>query len=427
LQNYFEDRDTRPAMDAPAREGTARDALAVPDFRRVYWSSFASNIGRWMQNVALGVLAFEQTEDPSFTTLVISVQMIPLLVLSIVGGSLADSMDRRVLLIATQSWQAVLSGVLAWHVWDGTFDRTVLLLLVFLTGLGQALFAPAFNAILPTLVGRQNLSAAISLNSAQMNGSRVVGPVIGGLLIPTVGIGAVFALNAVTYLVVISALASVAIPTLQPLTSSIKDRLLGGIRIARRSSPIGRSLLIMTTFSLLCLPFIGLMPVIAEQSLGVDAKSPTFGFLYGAFGLGALAGAISVGTLLLQVPKQQVVRFSLGSFGVALAAFAMLETAAFAFPVLFLVGLFYFTMPTALSTFLQLHLGDEVRGRVMALWIISFGGTVAITNLVSGALVELTSLRAVLLGGAATALLMAVAVRLEPGPMATDALLDEFE
>jgi MFS family permease len=414
-------------MDAPAREGTARDALAMPDFRRVYWSSFASNIGRWMQNVALGVLAFEQTEDPSFTTLVISVQMIPLLVLSIIGGSLADSMDRRVLLIATQSWQAVFSGLLAWHVWDGSFDRTTLLLLVFMTGLGQALFAPAFNAILPTLVGRENLSAAISLNSAQMNGSRVIGPVIGGLLIPAVGIGAVFALNAVTYLFVISALFSVAIPTLEPLTSSIKDRLLGGIRIARRSPPVGRSLLVMTTFSLLCLPFIGLMPVIAEQSLGVDAKSSTFGFLYGAFGLGALAGAISVGTVLLRVPKQQVVRFSLVSFGIALGGFAMLEAATPAFPMLFLVGLFYFTMPTALSTFLQLHLGDEVRGRVMALWIISFGGTVAITNFASGAIVELTSLRSVLLAGAATALLMAVAVRLEPGPTATEALLEEFE
>jgi MFS family permease len=412
-------------MDAPAAEGTARDALRVPDFRLVYWASFASNIGRWMQNVALGVLAFEQTEDPSFTTLVISVQMFPLLILSVVGGSLADSMDRRVLLIATQTWQAVFSGLLAWHVWDGSFDRGTLLLIVFMTGLGQSLFAPAFNAIVPSLVGRENLSAAISLNSAQMNGSRVIGPVIGGFLIPAVGIGAVFALNAVTYIFIIAALFTVTIPMMTPLTSSIKDRLLGGFRIARRSTPVGRSLLIMTSFSLFCLPFIGLMPVIAEQSLSVDAKSSTFGVLYGAFGLGALAGAISVGTVLLRVPKEQVVRYSLGCFGVALAVFASLRSVTPAFPVLFLVGLFYFTMPTALSTFLQLHLGDEVRGRVMALWIISFGGTVAITNFASGAIVERTSLTAVLFGGAIAAVTMAVAVRLEPGPTATESLLDE--
>lgn len=418
--------DLAATRDA-TREGTARAALARPDFRRVYWASFASNIGRWMQNVALGVLVFEQTEDPSFTTLVISVQMFPLLILSVVGGSLADSIDRRRLLLATQSWQAVFSGVLAWHVWDGSFDRTTLLLIVFMTGLGQALFAPAFNAIVPTLVGKENLSAAISLNSAQMNGSRVIGPVIGGFLIPTIGIGAVFAVNAVTYIFVIAALASVAVPTLVPLTSSMKDRLLGGFRIARRSTPVGRSLLVMTSFSLLCLPFIGLMPVIAEQSLGIDAKSSTFGFLYGAFGLGALAGAISVGTVLLHVPKERVVRASLGCFGVALAVFSVLRSAPAAFPVLFLVGLFYFTMPTALSTFLQIHLGDEVRGRVMALWIISFGGTVAITNFGSGAIVEMTSLTAVLLVGAATSIAMAVAVRLEPGEVATEALLDEFE
>jgi len=330
-------------MDALTSEGTARDALAVRDFRRVYWSSFASNIGRWMQNVALGVLAFEQTQDAAFTTLVISVQMFPLLILSVVGGSLADSVDRRLLLIATQSWQVLFSLVLAWHVWDGTFNETTLLFIVFMTGLGQALFAPAFNAILPSLVGRENLSAAISLNSAQMNGSRVIGPVIGSFLISSIGIGAVFALNALTYLIVIGALFTVAIPALEPLTASMKDRLLGGFRIAKRSVQVGRSLLIMTTFSLLCLPFIGLMPVIAERSLGVDAESTTFGFLYGAFGLGALTGAISVGTVLVNLPKENVVRYSLGLFGVALAVFATLRSATPAFPVLYLVGLFYFT------------------------------------------------------------------------------------
>lgn len=412
-------------MDALASEGTARDALAVPDFRRVYWSSFASNIGRWMQNVALGVLAFKQTEDASFTTLVISAQMFPLLILSVVGGSLADSVDRRILLIATQSWQVLFSLLLAWHVWDGTFDRSILLLIVFMSGLGQALFAPAFNAILPSLVGRENLSAAISLNSAQMNGSRVIGPVIGSFLISTIGIGPVFALNALTYLIVIGALTTVAVPALEPLTASMKDRLLGGFRVAKRSVQVGRSLSIMTLFSLLCLPFIGLMPVIAERSLGVDAKSTTFGFLYGAFGMGALTGAISVGTVLVNVPKEKIVRYSLGCFGLALAVFATLRSATPAFPVLYLVGLFYFTMPTALSTFLQLHLGDEIRGRVMALWIISFGGTVAITNLASGALVELTSLTAVLMIGAVAAVLMSIFVRIESGPMATKALLGE--
>ncbi len=412
-------------MDAPASEGTARDALSMPDFRRVYWSSFASNIGRWMQNVALGVLAFKQTEDAAFTTLVISVQMFPLLILSVVGGSLADSVDRRRLLIATQSWQVLFSLLLAWHVWDGTFDRPTLLLIVFMSGLGQALFAPAFNAILPSLVGRENLSAAISLNSAQMNGSRVIGPVIGSFLISTIGIGPVFALNALTYLIVIGALTTVVVPTLEPLTASMKDRLLGGFRVAKRSVQVGRSLSIMTTFSLLCLPFIGLMPVIAERSLGVDAKSTTFGFLYGAFGMGALTGAISVGTVLVNVPKEKIVRYSLGCFGLSLAVFATLRSATPAFPVLYLVGLFYFTMPTALSTFLQLHLGDEIRGRVMALWIISFGGTVAITNFASGALVELTSLTAVLMVGAVVAVLMAIFVRIESGPMATKALLGE--
>lgn len=409
----------------PTREGTAVDALRNPDFRRVYFASFASNIGRWMQNVVLGVFAFELTEDPSFTTLVIFAQMFPLLILSVVGGSLADTIDRRKLLLTTQAWQAVWSGILAWQVWDGDIGRWPLLLIVFMTGLGQALFAPAFNSILPTLVGRENLSAAISLNSVQVNGSRVIGPAIGAYLAAQLGIGQVFALNAATYLFVISALATVALPPVLSTRLSRGDRFLGGFRLARRSPQVGRPLLVMTLFSLLCLPFIGLMPVLAEFNLGVDAKSQTYGNLYACFGLGALAGAAAVGTVLLRVPKELVVRVTLLLFGVALAVLALIRSPGPAYPTLFFVGLFYFTMPTALSTFLQQHLGDEVRGRVMALWVISFGGVIAITNLLSGAITELTSVTSVVLFGAVSAVLLAVFVRLAPGREVGEDLLQE--
>lgn len=405
-------------------EGTARDALAVPEFRLVYFSSFASNIGRWMQNVALGVLAYELTERASFTTFVIFAQTVPMLLLGVVGGSLADTVNRRTLLVTTQLWQAGWAGILAWQVWDGEISNSMLVFIVFMTGLGQAIFAPAFNAILPNLVGRENLTAAISLNSAQMNGSRVIGPAIGGLLATLVGFGPIFAINAATYFVVVAALSTIELPALRTTSMSIADRFLGGFRIAARAPAVGRPLAIMTVFSLLCLPFIGLMPVIAEIHLGIDAKSTTYGLLYTCFGLGALAGAAGVGTVLLRVRKELVVRVTLALFGVALAVLASLRDVALAFPTLFFVGLFYFTMPTALSTFLQQHLGDEVRGRVMALWVISFGGTVSINNLFSGRVVELTSLTTVMLIGAATAVLLAVAVRLEPGPLATEDLLD---
>jgi sugar phosphate permease len=129
-----------------------------------------------------------------------------------------------------------------------------------------------------------------------------------------------------------------------------------------------------------------------------------------------------VATVLLRVPKELVVRVSLGCFAVSLAVLAVLRSPGPAYPTLFAVGLFYFTMPTSLNTFLQAHLAEGVRGRVMALWVVSFGGIISITNLFSGWAAKKTSVTAVLLVGAVAAAIMALAVRLEPGSVVGDEL-----
>jgi MFS family permease len=404
--------------------GTARDALSVPAFRRVLLASFVSNSGRWMQQVILGVFAWEMTESPQFLGLVIFAQLGPMLLLALIGGSLADSVDRKKLLIATQAWQAAWGLLLAQQVADGEISRSTLLILVAIIGVGQALYAPTFTAIVPSLVGRENLSAAISLNSAQVNGSRVVGPALGGWLVAVLGVSAVFVINALTYLFVIAALLSVTIPAVAASSRSSRQKILDGFRIARRAPQIGRPLVSMAAFAFFCLPFVGQMPTLAELNLGVDAQSQTFGWLYATFGLGALAGAASVGTVLLDVSKRQVVRVALVSFGFALAALASVSSAYLAFPIMFLVGTFYFMVPTALSTILQAHLEDQVRGRVMALWVLSFGGVVPLSNLVSGFVVERTSVSLVIYGGAISAWLIAANSRLVTGPVVGEELLD---
>jgi predicted MFS family arabinose efflux permease len=315
--------------------------------------------------------------------------------------------------------------VLAWQVADGSISPNALLALVFVIGVGQALYAPTFTAVLPSLVGRRNLSAAISLNSAQVNGSRVIGPAIGAWLASLFGVAPVFALNAASYLVVIWALLVVSIPSSTAAKRGAVDRLLGGFRLARRAPQVGRPLLVMVSFTFLCLPFLGQMPAVAELNLGIDPESTTYGVLYACFGLGALVGAASVGTFLLRVSKPLVVRCSLLAFAVSLAAFALLRSPWPAFPTVFFVGVFYFTMPTALNTFLQENLADEVRGRVMALWVLSFGGTVPLTNLIAGPLVEATSVTLVLAVGALAALGLAVVVRLPEAKVIGEEHLDQ--
>lgn len=409
---------------SPQDIGSARDAFAEPLFRRIYIASFLSNAGRWMQQAALGVLAWKITESSAYLGAIIFAQLGPLAVLSLLGGSLADTADRRKLLLGTQVWQMAWTFVLAAMVIDDSIGRGTLFVLVFVIGLGQGIFAPVFTSVLPSLVERRNLNAAIALNSAQVNGSRVVGPAIGGWLTSQVGFAEVFAINAITYVAVIGALWITPLPAPTAKPRSLGDRVFGGFRVAARAQQVGRPLLLMTTFSLFCLPFIGQLPAIAEVNLGVDPQSGTYGVFYAIFGLGALAGAGLVATALVRAPRPLVARTTMVLFAVSLAWLALIDDIAVAYPAIFLVGLFYFVLPTTLNTAWQEHVDDSVRGRVAALWVLSFGGTVPISNIIAGPLVEVTSLTTVLLGGAVAAVVLAVVMRLRPGEVVGEEILD---
>lgn len=406
-----DDGDVEPRHPA----GSARAALAHRPFRLVWSGSLASNIGTWMQNVALGALAFKLTRSSSFVALLGFAQLGPMLLLSIVGGLLADTIDRRWLLIGCQTEQMLLSFVLALVARQADPSRLGLFLCVLGIGIGNALNAPTFSAVLPQLVGTRDLVGAVSLQSVQLNLSRVVGPAIAGLILPLVGPSGIFAVNGATYLFAIATLAVVRIPRPYPSTGEQGlRRLVGGFAVARRDRLVRRCLVTIAAISFFCLPFIGLLPVLAGTNLGLDVQGAAYGVLFAGFGLGAAIGAISVGTVLVGRSKATAVRGGLALFGLALAAFGLLRHPLPAYPVLFLVGLFYFATVTSLSTVLQSHLEDRVRGRVMALWIMGFGGTVPLGLLAGGFLADRTSITTVVLTGAAVALMLAAVVDLRP-------------
>lgn len=397
--------------------------MAEPAFRRIYIASFISNTGRWMQTAALGVLAWEITGSNAYLGAIIFAQLGPLAILSLLGGSLADTADRRLLLLGTQVWQMAWTFVLAATVIDGVISEELLLVLVFVIGLGQGIFAPVFTSVLPSLAGPRNLTAAIALNSAQVNGARVIGPAIGGLLTSAFGFAEVFALNAATYLFVVAAVWVTPMPTSTSTARSLSDRVFGGFKVAFRAPQVGRPLLAMCMFSLLCLPFIGQLPAIAEVNFGIDAKSSTYGYFYACFGMGALVGAAIVGTALVQVPRPLVLRTSLLGFAAMLAWLAVVDDIRIGYVTIFLVGFFYFVLPTTLNTAWQEHVDETVRGRVAALWVLSFGGTVPIANILAGPVVEVTSLKAVMLSGAAAAVGLAFALKLKPGEIVGEEIL----
>ena len=395
--------------DRAIRPGSARAALRHAIFRRVFIGAFLSNIGSWMQNVVLGALAYDLTKSPSFVGVLLFAQLGPLLLFSLVGGLLADAFDRRRLLVTVSVLQGVLSLGLAWVARVDDPSKAALVGIVFLIGIGQAVFGPTYSALLPALVGRDDLAGAISLNSAQMNGSRVIGPVIGSAVYFRFGAEWAFVGNAASYLLVIWSLLSVRLPPPTPDTSGVRGirRLGSGLQVARADRVVGRCLIVIFAFSLLSLPFIGQLPTLADRSLGIDVDKIEYGILYACFGVGALLGALSIGTVLSARRLERVVRAGLVAFAAFLAVFSLLRHPLPAYPAILLVGLAYFAVITSLSTVLQQRLDDANRGRVMALWIMGFGGTVPIGNLIAGPLIEATSITAVVLAGALIALALA--------------------
>ncbi len=394
----------------PARTGTARAALGHRTFRIVFIGAFASNIGTWMQNVVLGAYAYDLTHSSTFVGIIIFAQLGPTLVLPMFGGLLADKVDRKRFLIILSLEQLVASLGVALVALSPQPSHVLLVVMVLLVGAGSAMFGPAYSAILPGLVGKADLPGAISLNSAQMNASRVIGPVIGGVLYSLVGPSWIFAGNAVTYLFVVGALMMVTLPAVpqSPAHASRWRQLTAGITVARHDKVVGRCLVTVFVFSLLALAFIGQMPVVAAHNLGINlSDSPDYGILYACFGMGALTGAISIGTVFASTSKPLLVRVCLLGYAVALATFALERSTVPAYVNVAVTGAFYFAFITALNTTLQARLHENVRGRVMALWMMGFGGTVGIGNLLVGPVVAAVGITDVLLFGAAVAVALA--------------------
>jgi predicted MFS family arabinose efflux permease len=393
--------------DIAYQRGTAAAALRHRDFRIVYIGTFSSNIGTWMQNVILGEYALQLTHSGFFVGLLFFGQLGPLLFLSMMGGLLADRVDRRRLLVSLQILQGVLSFALALVAWTSHPSHLAIVLIVFAIGIANALGAPGLSAILPTLVPREDLTGAVALTSVQMNLSRVIGPAIGGLIFAKLEAGPVFAINAVTYLFAVAGLVWARYPRYANAGDAgrTEHRLLSGVRIARADPVISYVLVTLFTFSFFSLAFVGIMPVVATYNLGMSKG--VYALLYATFGLGAALGAFTVGSFFAQRSKVALLRPGFVAFAVALAAFALARNAPAAFVSVGLLGYMYFLVVTCLSTILQKELRDDQRGRVMALWIMVFGGTVPFGVLVAGPFAKSYS-TGVLLVGAVWALVLAM-------------------
>ena len=397
-----------PPLPHSHRAGTARAAFSYRSYRSVWTGMLLSNIGTWMQNLALPAYIDDRTGSAKIVSLLVFAQLGPLLLLAIPGGIIAGRYNLQRYLLAMQWVQLVFSLVLAAIV---SVDGPIWALFLAQTaiGVGNALNAPAFQASVPMLVDRRDLAGAISLNSTQLNGSRVAGPAIAALLaIWGVSTSQIFIINAATYLFLIISLFMVQIPDIRSApTETGWRRALSGVNIAKSRRVLSRLLISMTAFSLFCLIYVGLFSSVARLNFGISPVGSTYRWLYAVWGLGALVGALATGTFLSQYHRPTIIRWGFVGFAIAVATFASIHSVTWAFPVGFVLGLFYFMTANAMVTVFQQNLRDNERVTVMPLWFMSFGGTVTIGGLLAGPIIDAIGARWVLFFGALFSLFLA--------------------
>jgi MFS family permease len=386
--------------------GTARAALSYPKFRILFIGTALSSVGTWMQNFTLPAYVDGRTGSATLVGLLIFVQLGPLLLLSIPSGILADRFDRTRLVIAMQSVMMLVSIALAVLV-AGDAPLWTIFGAQLAIGVANTVNAPAFSASIPMLVDRRDLSGAISLNSAMINGTRIAGPAVAALL-AAIGfsISQLFVVNAATYLFLIIPLAfAVRLPMPTGALPERGWRKLGaGIRLVRSRGVLLRTLTTMVLFSLLCLPYVGLFPSVARLNFGLDPEGAEYKLLYIVWGLGAFLGALAVGTWLARRDTRRLIPLGMLGFAGCLGTFALLDSWVLALPVAAALGFVYFMTATALASVMQRNLADHERGSAMPLWFMAFGGTVPIGNLIFGPVMDSIGARWVLGIGAVCAL-----------------------
>lgn len=386
-----------------------RSVLANQHFRVVFVGATVSNIGTWMQNFTLPAYIDQRTSSAALVGLLVFAQLGPLLVLSVPAGVVADRVNRTRLVITMQCTMLLLSLVLAALVRSDASLWTIFIAQIGM-GVANTVQAPAFSSSLPMLVSREQLPAAVSLNSAMINGSRIMGPAVAAVAaVLGAELWQLFVINAATYVVFIASLQHVGLPRPETSRSQGWRSLTDGVRLSAHRPILGRVLLTMFSFSLICLPYIGLFPSVARMNFNVDPDGTTYRLLYVTWGIGAFVGSLAVGSLFSGYDRRPLLRASYVVFSAALAVFGATGHVGLAFCVAPILGASYFMIATLLVTELQMNLDDADRASVMPLWFMVFGGTVPVGNVIAGPIMDAVGARPVLVTGALVAILIGYA------------------
>ncbi len=383
-----------PPATAPSPSAWSPFKIGV--FRALWLATLASNIGTWMHDIGAGWLMTSLTPSPVMVALVQSATTLPIFLLALPAGALADIIDRRRQLIGVQLFLALVAALLSVVAIIDFVTPWLLLALTFCMGIGAALMMPAWAGIVPELVPREQLPAAIALNSMGINVARAIGPAIAGLIVAAAGTGAVFALNALSYSGVIFVLLRwqhqrehSQLPA-ERLFSAMRS----GLRFVRHSPELQAAAMRGLGFFLFASASWALLPLIAKGL--TDGGPQSFGVLVAAVGAGAVCGALLLPRLRHHLSRDALVACATLLYAACLAALARLDTLWQMVPIMALSGIAWITVLSSLQVAAQLALPNWVRSRGLAVFMSVFMGAMALGSLIWGKLAALHGIGAAL-------------------------------
>jgi MFS family permease len=390
-----------PNADRPAAP-SALAPLARPVFRALWIAALVSNVGTWMQSVGAVWQVGTVSASPALVALVQTAVSLPIVLVALPAGAAADVVDRRRLLLATQTWMLVSAAALCLATVLGLASPAVVLGLTFLLGLGNAANAPAWQATIPELVGGRLLAPAVALNSAGFNIGRAIGPALGGLVVAAAGPAAVFGLNALSYLGVLAVLWRWRRRPQDELGAG--EQVLGaigaGVRYVR-FAPLLRAVLVRTALFILPASALwALLPVVARGRLGLDATG--FGLLLGALGIGSVAGAVVLPRLRRAVPIDRRVVAATCLYALATVALAVVGPPALVGLAMVVAGMAWLAILTSFNVATQTAVPHWVRARALAVYLLVFQGGLAAGSALWGVAAGRLGERTALLAAAAS-------------------------
>jgi MFS family permease len=371
-------------------------ALNNRNYRIFFLGQFLSVLGTWMQIVAQGWLVLQLTDSPFTIGLIAALATTPSLLFALFGGVVVDRFNKKRILYVTQSANMVLALLLGILAISGNISLTVIGTIAFLMGTVNAVDAPARQSFVSVIVNKDQLASAIALNSGVFNAARAIGPAVSGILIATVGSGAAFIINGISYLALLIALSLIRYSeTNKPAGTNPIEAIRRGISYAF-THPLIRVLILFTgVLSIFGWSYSTLLPLVAKTVFGVEAKG--LGYMYTATGLGSLLATYFVGAYSKKLSPSTFVIAGNLLFGISLLLFSLTNSLMASLPLLFFIGMGLLSQAATMNTLIQTVVRNEYRGRVMSLYVLMFLGMAPLGNFEIGFITEHLSLRLALI------------------------------